>query len=255
MPNRRLKLVVAYDGTDYSGFQVQKNAESVQGHIEDALSRLHKHGVRIAAAGRTDAGVHARGQVISFDSDIASLGAAAWPRAINGYLPRAIRVRSAAIVDDKFHARYSAKARVYTYHCSAETFQDPFTSRFVLRLRRAPDLRLLNAYSVQVLGEHDFSTFVGAGDQSASRVRQVMDAAWFATATGPVFKIVANAFLWKMVRSLVGTMLDLEARGIEADEMGRILASRGRHAARTTAPAQGLFLDYVVYPPETDGRL
>ena len=254
MPQKRLKLVVAYDGTEYSGFQVQKNADSIQGRIEEALSRMHKRAVRIAAAGRTDAGVHARGQVISFDSEIEALEEAAWPRAINTYLPPAIQVRSAKIVDDEFHARYSARARVYTYHCSVATFRDPFTSRYLLRLRRVPDLRALNAYAGTILGRHDFATFAGTGDQSASSVREVIDAAWFATAPGPVFKVAANAFLWKMVRSLVGTMLDLESRGAPVEDMRRILESRRRREAGPTAPAHGLFLDRVVYPGESEAE-
>lgn len=248
MPLRNCRLILAYDGTDYSGFQIQANAPSVQGDLEAGLSRMHKHPVRVVAAGRTDAGVHARGQVVSFQSDISGLSEADYPRAVNSFLPRAVRVRAAAFVDSDFHARYSARARQYTYYFSTAGVLDPGAERYRLRLRRVPDLRLLNAYAREILGDHDFTTFAGAKDLSRSFRREVLHACFYPEGTDLVFRIAANAFLWKMVRSLGGTMLDLVARAAPPEEMRRILESRDRSEAGATLPPQGLFLDRVFYP-------
>lgn len=251
-------MTVAYDGTDFAGWQIQAAQRTVQGVLEGALTRMHGHRVRVTAAGRTDAGVHALGQVVSFRTGIDSLTPAVLPRALNAFLPGDVRVIDAAGAADGFDARRSALLRVYRYQLLPGR-QLPHLRRYTLWVRRALRLEALNRMAAAIVGEHDFTTFAAAGASGAA-VRRVEQASFFAEGPLIVFRIAARSFLWKMVRSLVGTMLALEAEcGADAEcgaaapgaRMAELLAEPRRERVGQTAPAWGLFLDRVWYAGDT----
>ena len=247
---RTIRATVAYDGSDFSGWQVQENQRTVQGVFEQALAGIHGCRVPVVAAGRTDAGVHALGQVVSFRTGINSLTEEVMPRAVNSYLPSDVRVISAAETEDGFDARRSALMRLYRYQIRPGQ-QLPHLRRYTISVRRTLRLDVLNRMAAAVVGEHDFKTFAATG-APGSTLRHVEQASFFAEGPLIVFRIAARSFLWKMVRSLVGTMLSLEAeRETDATNaqarMATLLADRMRERVRQTAPAWGLFLERVWY--------
>ncbi len=253
---RRIALRIAYDGTDFCGWQRQKRDPSVQGVLEEALTAVHKSPVGIAGSGRTDSGVHASGQTAHFDSSGIRLPAERFPQALNRHLPLSVRVLRAREVSSQFHARYSARCRVYRYYIApAGAAVSPEKIRYRWALGRRPSIRRLNALCRPLLGSHDFTTFAAVGDASKSRVREVRAASFLPCGEDLVFEIAGNAFLWRMVRSLAGTLVSLEGEGAGAGAMEEILQARDRRAARTTAPAQGLFLHQVLYEGDTHGYL
>lgn len=241
-------LTLAYDGTDFAGWQVQRGQRTVQGTLEAGLARMLRRPVRVRAAGRTDSGVHAVGQVANFSAAM-SFPAERWTVAINSYLPPDVRVLAARPVAGDFDARRSALARAYHYQLLCGTVALPHLWRYCYHVRRHPDLRYLNRAAAYLVGEHDFTVFAAAGDASRSRVRRVLSAAFFPRSPYVVFRIVATSFLWKMVRSIVGTLLELAEIGTPAADVGRLLARRSRAEVGQTAPSRGLFLERVWYPP------
>jgi tRNA pseudouridine38-40 synthase len=272
MPSKRnVRLLVSYDGTDFAGWQRQDNARSVQGELEGALARMHGHPVPTLGAGRTDAGVHAMAQVANFYTDIASIEIERFMPALNKLLPRDMRVLSAAEADFDFHSRYDARLRRYRYFTLCGAGADPMRLRYAHHLQRRPDLESLNAAASLILGETDFTTFSSAKDASANRSRFVHESSFRWEGDMLVYQVAANAFLWRMVRSLVGSMLhyENEARAAAivgrsndgdaivdgsraefcADRMAEALAARERKLAGPTAPARGLFLWNVEYYP------
>jgi len=238
---------VAYDGTDYCGWQLQPKDRTVQGDLEAALEKMHKRRIITTASGRTDSGVHARGQVVHFDTDIASLPVDKIPKALNSMLPWDVRVTAAREVDPEFHARFQAKVRVYHYYLRSSAAPDPMGTRYAWTMEHQPNLKQLNALAAEVVGTHDFTTFTAAGDPSPTRVRRLLSSVFFVDGPHLVYRVAGTAFLWHMVRSLVGTMVSLEKEGHGASEMARILKSRDRSQAGTTAPSRGLFLEKVYY--------
>lgn len=257
MTKRPIQLVVSYDGTDFGGWQRQKNARSVQEEIEKALAVLHGHPVRLTGAGRTDAGVHAVGQVAGFFTDIASIPAEKFLPALNKLLPRDIRILSAGEAPRDFHARFDASLRRYRYFILCGGRQDAFSLRYAWCVPRQPSIGKLNAMAAAITGERDFSAFASAKDASALRSRFVQDSSFWFEGEKLVYQVSANAFLWRMVRSLVGTMLFFEPKaedeGEAANLMREILASGDRKRAGPTAPPQGLFLWNVEYGPRSHG--
>lgn len=256
MTERVIKLVLAYDGTDYSGWQSQTGVRTVQEEIERALAKMHSHPVPIVGAGRTDSGVHAAGQVAHFVTDIARIPADRFEPALNKFLPRDIRIVRAAEAHPDFHARFDARSRRYKYHIRVGRAQTPHLDRFAWRLFKQPDLARLNRMASCLRGEIDCEAFAAAKDPSESRFRYLHHAVFYAEGDTLVFDIAANAFLWRMVRSLVGTLIELDANDAPATAMRDILESRDRDRAGVTAPARGLFLWEVDYydPPTRLGR-
>ncbi|MGM0432575.1 MAG: tRNA pseudouridine(38-40) synthase TruA [Spirochaetota bacterium] len=244
---RRIKLITAYDGTDFCGWQIQQNGRTVQGEIERALQIIHKHPVRLYGSGRTDAGVHAEGQTAHFDTDISSMTAQQFLPALSRLLPGDIRVVASEHVDEKFHARFSAKSRRYRYVLRTPSTVTYYTSRYCSEVRRLPDIARMNSYARLLVGTHDFSTFAAAGDTSESKIRRINQACWHMERGAAVFTVSGNAFLWKMVRSVVGTMLELEGNDAPPEEFAERLASRNRNRSGVTAPARGLVLERVRY--------
>ncbi len=250
MSERKLRIILAYDGTDFCGWQIQACGRTVQGEVERALEILHEHPLGVCAAGRTDSGVHARGQVISFRSD-ATVPDERFARALNSHLPRDVRALSCVVTTDEFHARYSARWREYKYYIEPAEVSDPFSRRFAWTLKTCPDLRTLNACARLLVGTHDFAAFSAAGDKSRSTVRSIRSATFHVENRFVVFRIVGNAFLWKMVRSVVGTIVACCREARPPDAFRRVLVSRDRRRAGTTAPAKGLVLTRVYYDEST----
>lgn len=259
MTDRPIKLTLAYDGTDFAGWQRQKNARSVQEELENALGKMHGHKVRVTGAGRTDSGVHARGQVAGFFTDIASIPAGKFALALNRLLPRDLRILESIDAPAGFHARFDASCRSYRYFIRTDANADPFASRYAWFIHRSPRLQALDAMAGLLRGEKDFSTFAYARDPSPSKCRFVRDSAFWFEGECLVFGVSANAFLWRMVRSLVGSMIafEAEARGDAAaarEFMRSALESRDRERAGPTAPPEGLFLWSVEYGPRMHGQ-
>ena len=242
---RNIKLVVSYDGTDFCGWQVQKNGRTVQGEIEKALKQIHGTDCRLTGSGRTDSGVHANGQVANFYTE-KDIPAQKYLYALNSLLPQDVRVMESCETDIDFHSRFDAKVRVYRYYIKTGICE-PRHSKYCWRVRGNPDIQRLNRIIAPLAGVHDFTTFTAAGDPSNSKVRELYSAVFTMDGQFIVFKIAGNAFLWKMVRSIVGTVLQLESQSGSSEEMKNILNSMDREQAGATAPAHGLFLDRVLY--------
>ena len=243
---RNIKLTIAYDGTDFCGWQRQEKERTVQGVIEDALEKLHGHPINLTGSGRTDSGVHALGQAANFYTDIESIPADRFAPALNSSLPQDVRVLESCETDKEFHARFSAKARIYRYQFICRPLL-PHESRYNLHLRRFPRLELLNAYGRLLLGETDCSIFAAAGDTSASKNRYVYRAYFYVEKDSLIFEICANAFLRNMVRSVAGTFLHYEETATPPEKLREIISTGERSLAGPTLPPQGLFLWQVEY--------
>lgn len=247
MNDRNIRLLIAYDGTDFSGWQRQNRNRSVQGEIEQALEKIHKHPVVLTGSGRTDAGVHARGQVANFKTSIQSIPAERFIPALNSLLSRDIRILRAYDASDTFHARFDAKKRTYRYQIICGRPALPHELRYALQLWRIPDIRKLNSLCRNLLGELDCSVFANPSDPSKSRSRYIFHACFFFEHDYLVFEISANAFLWKMVRSIVGSLLYYEENNMSTGAFVDILKSGDRRLAGPTAVPQGLYLWNIEY--------
>lgn len=238
---------MSYDGTDFCGWQVQSKGRTVQGVLEQALFTMHKYPVKVTAAGRTDTGVHAAGQVVNFFTDLDSINGRRFCDALNYYLPPDVRVLKSEQVGDDFNARFSALRRTYCYFLYSGNVTLPYIDRYAVRYRNDLDIRLLNRYASILIGEHDFTTFAGAGDKSRSKRRIVYSSCFYMKGDLLVYKIQADSFLYRMVRSIVGTMLDLGRIEKTEEEFAGVVRAMDRSCAGPTAPARGLFLDKVFY--------
>jgi tRNA pseudouridine38-40 synthase len=246
MPERTIRLTLAYDGSCFAGWQVQAAHRTVQGVLEEAVADLHGRHVGIVGAGRTDAGVHATGQVASFLTD-RSIAGPKIADALNARLPRDVRVLRSQDAEDGFDARRSARERTYRYYLYAASVGLPHLRRYCWRLRRLPDCAALDAIASELLGEQDFATFTATGGSETTTVRRVTRAGFHPEGPFLVFEIAANAFLRKMVRSVLGTIVQMAAAGEGPGAMRDAIASRERGRAGPTAPARGLFLTRVSY--------
>jgi tRNA pseudouridine38-40 synthase len=250
MPERVIKATVAYDGTDFVGWQVQATGRTVQGAMEEALARMHGHPVRVSGAGRTDSGVHATGQVASFRTDLDSIRAERFREAVNSYLPRDVRIVESREAGPRFDARRSARLRVYRYYLETGPVLLPHLRRYRHWVPRRLDLPRLGEMASLLVGDHDFTSFSAEGaeaDGGESRLRTVTVSGFEAEGDSVTYTVAAISFLWKMVRTIVGTMLELEQSGCGRAELQAILDGRSRSRAGPTAPARGLFLEKVVY--------
>jgi tRNA pseudouridine38-40 synthase len=242
------KLILAHDGTDFHGWQVQPRQRTVQGVLEEALSKvLAGEAVEVHGAGRTDAGVHARGQAASFRSGT-RLPARAIKAELARLLPRDVVARSVEAVPDGFHARHSAVARRYAYRLIRE--DDPLLGRFAWKPRGTAAPESLERATRALEGEHDCSSFQSTGSSPANPVCRVARARWRAWEWGLALDIVADHFLYHMVRTVVGTAFAAARAPDPEAEMLRVLAARDRKAAGVTAPAHGLCLEEVFYAAE-----
>jgi tRNA pseudouridine38-40 synthase len=237
---------VAYDGTGYAGFQIQPNATTVQAELERALSSVCDQAIRITGAGRTDAGVHATGQVIDFRT-ASALDGATIGRGVNALLPQDIAVSALETVGEQFHSRFSATGRTYEYRIRTGPDRLPLERLRELHLAAPLDLERMREASSRLVGRQDFSAFAaGPGG-----VRTVRRAEWRADGTLLRFEIAADAFLRGMVRAIVGTLLWVGRAKIDPERFGEIVASGDRAQAGPSAPANGLCLIDVRYENET----
>lgn len=245
MPTYRLDL--AYDGTDFHGFARQPDLRTVQGELEEALAH-HTGPVETAVAGRTDKGVHATGQVVSFTSD-AELEVDRVARSLNSQLSDGIAVLGLVRVDDGFHARFSATARAYRYDIVNRPVADPLRARTAWHVGEPLDLELMNQASAVLVGEHDFASFCRKAE-GQSTTRNVLWAGWQDWSHVVEFSVAANAFCHQMVRSIVALLVDVGRSRLPAADVAAIIAATDRNQARGTAPAHGLALVAVGYPGE-----
>jgi tRNA pseudouridine38-40 synthase len=246
-----LQLVLHYDGTGFSGWQRQPDRRTVQGVLEDALTRICAQPVPALGSGRTDAGVHARGQAVGIHV------AAKWQpaelrRALNAVLPADVWVASVYAMHEDFHARYSAVTRRYTYHVGTdEESASPFRRRTEWSVTRPVDRGVLARAAQLVQGEHCFRAFAvrGTAPTDDDHRCHVTHAAWSDQAGGLVFEIEANRFLHHMVRFLVGTMMDVALQRRPFDDLAGLLVATDNSAVSPPAPPHALFLERVTYPP------
>jgi tRNA pseudouridine38-40 synthase len=246
------KLLIQYDGTDFHGWQVQENDRTIQGELERVIGTLEDADVAVAGSGRTDAGVHAEGQVAnvflnrSFTPD--KLRAA-----INGNLWRDIRILNAEKAPDEFHARFSAKRKTYVYRVINAPVMSPFWRRFAHHENRPLDIAKMTDAGRLLLGEHDWTAFSSAQADGENRVRTVSDFSieshWDGRATASIieFRITANGFLRYMVRSIIGTLLEVGRGEKDSDTIQTAIIGGDRNLAGKTAPAHGLTLLRVDY--------
>lgn len=244
---RNLKVTIGYDGAGFCGWQEQQKGRTVEGEIRKALFFMHKHPVNINAAGRTDSGVHATGQVINYWSDLDTISLDRYCRAINSFLPLDIRARRVEHVADDFHARHHARERSYKYYLFPSDVPEAHYRLFSDRIVRRPDIRRLNELASVIEGTHDFSTFSAPSENTPNRVRTVYSSSFHTEGPFLVYHIAGNSFLWRMVRSLVGSILAYEFEKVTAAQMREYLVAADRKLAGPTAPAWGLFLHRVRY--------
>jgi tRNA pseudouridine38-40 synthase len=245
---RTVKLTLQYDGTDYVGWQRQESGESIQGVLEEALTRIEGQAVTVHGAGRTDAGVHALGQVASVRLS-AALDDETLARALNANLPPAVRVACVETAADDFHARFSAVAKTYEYRIWNGPAVPPFYRLYTWHVPQPLRMDLLQAGAGAIVGVHDFAAFQGSGTIVHTTVRTIASAVWSrADADTPlVFDITGDGFLRHMVRSLVGTLVEAGLGRRPVEDVARLLACPDRSGAGRTAPPQGLFLTKVAY--------
>ena len=241
----RIGLVLEYDGTDYCGWQIQPDRPTIQGTVERSLATILGEPVRVEAAGRTDAGVHARGQVAAFRSarpvDVASL-----QRSLNALCAPDIVARRLGVVTEGFDPRRDARSRTYEYTIDNAPWASPFTRRYAWHIHRPLDVAAMQGACGALLGEHDFSSFQAADCDAENPVRRVQESTLERSGAGLVYRITATAFLRHMVRTVVGTLVEI-GRGERGADLAALIAARDRTLGGATAPAHGLCLTNVVY--------
>jgi tRNA pseudouridine38-40 synthase len=241
------KITLAYDGTDFVGWQRQASGASIQGILEDILHKLDVREVAVIGAGRTDAGVHALGQVASFSIDRA-IAAGVLVRLLNAQLPGDIRVLSAQEVAPAFHARFDATWKKYRYRIWNEDVISPFERRYAWHVAGGLDVEAMAAGARLLEGRHDFSAFQAAGSSVCTTERFVSSSRVVSEGPGPLlYEISGDGFLRHMVRNIVGTLVEVGRRRRSVEWMAEVLAARCRAQAGPTAPARGLFLAQVEY--------
>ncbi|MFC0469713.1 tRNA pseudouridine(38-40) synthase TruA [Halalkalibacter kiskunsagensis] len=244
---RRVALWITYEGTHFSGYQVQPNSRTVQEEIEKALSKIHKgETIRIYSSGRTDSGVHARGQVVHFDSSL-DIPLIRWPKAINACLPSDIRIIEANHVSETFHSRYHAIKKEYHYRVLVRQEGDVFRRNLTHHITYPVNIERMQKAAEHLIGKHDFSSFCAANTDVKDKVRTLFDISIVLDQDEIVFKLVGNGFLYNMVRIIVGTLLEIGALKREVDELLLILQAMDRTVAGKTAPGNGLYLWRVSY--------
>ncbi len=241
------KLVIAYDGTNYAGWQLQPNGVSIQELLEKALAKISGEKIRVHGSGRTDAGVHARGQVASF-SLTTHHSPLTLKRALNANLPEDVRVLSCSRADTDFHARFSAKAKAYRYQIDCGEVADPFLLRYTLHHPRPLDIVAMKQAAKLLVGKHDFTALsAGSPSRDENPVRTISRLTIAKRGRVMTITVRANGFLYKMVRSIVGALLRVGEGRMTAEQLREILRGKKRTAAIETAPAHGLFLWKVSY--------
>ncbi len=242
----RIKLIIEYDGSNYHGFQRQKNAPTIQAEIEKAILKLIGAQEPIISAGRTDTGVHALGQVVVFDTD-SSIPPEKWPFALNSVLPSDIRVLESLLVPSTFHPRYDAVSKLYKYRIYRLKVGRTFVRDYALSYSQPLNMLAMRAACDYIKGEHDFKSFCASGSSVKSHVRNVMDCYFIEDDTYIDFFIEANGFLYNMIRIIMGVLLEVGQNQMPPARVKEIILAQDRRLASATAPPQGLYLVEVKY--------
>ncbi len=251
----KIKLLLAYDGTKYGGWQIQPNTVTIQEVLQEQLKIILRAETAVTGAGRTDAGVHALGQVAHFstalDVDLFKLKAS-----LNGLLPHDIRVKNVECVPEHFHARYSACNKIYQYHLHLAPVLDPFTSLYRWQVGEI-DQDALRQAADHLLGTHDFTSFAnepGSGAAAKNPIRSIKRIELIPQREGLILEFEGASFLYKMVRNMTGTLIETARGKRPADQILDILHAKDRRKAGRAAPAKGLFLVRVDYPQDLSER-
>jgi tRNA pseudouridine38-40 synthase len=240
------RMLLQYDGTDYAGWQIQSNQRTIQGTVQLALEKIAGHPIQLVGSGRTDAGVHARGQVANFHSP-QKLPLEAWRKATNRLLPADIRVLRVTRAASSFHARSSAVSKLYRYQIFTGPMLLPWESRYYLHWSRPVDLESMQQAAQKVVGRHNMRSFAASGTTVSYFERAVTRSEFHRRGQRLVYDIEASGFLQHMVRILLGTLLEVGVGRFSVADFQRILQSQDRTQAGKTAPPQGLFLQRVRY--------
>jgi len=243
---RNIKLVIEYDGTNYHGWQSQRNPLTIQGILEQAISKVTQEPITLYGSGRTDAGVHAQGQVANFHTQT-NIPAANLVHAINSHLPPDIAIKTATDVTDSFHARYSAKSKVYRYTVLNDDTASPMERLYSWHIRQHLDLQAIRQAASHLIGTHDFAAFQTKADRSKDSTRTVYCLRVRRKGHKIYLDIEASGFLYNMVRAIVGTLVLVGKGFAKPATVRRTLKSRKRSEAGPTAPPQGLCLQRVKY--------
>ena len=248
---RTFKITLSYDGTDFSGFQSQAHVRSVQGELEAALAELEGTRVVVHGAGRTDAGVHALGQVASFTLSH-SIAAGDLLRALNAKLPEDVRALSVEEAASGFNARFHARSKVYRYRISNTRVMSPFQRRYAWHISRSLDLNAMRQAALDLTGEHDFRSFQAVGGTVQTTIRTITRSSWSEEPLAGggrllTYEVAGSGFLKHMVRTMVGTLVEVGDGRRSPDSLLALVASRNRAAAGPTAPPSGLYLVRVDY--------
>lgn len=254
---KRIRINLAYEGTHFVGWQIQPKGRSIQGELERVLFQVLGEKMSVVGSGRTDSGVHALYQVAHFDlQKPTSIEPPEWEKVFNSLLPKDIRVLASEEVSFDFHARFSAVERVYRYLLlpkENEGQELPFARSFCWATKMSHNLNRLNQYASFLIGKHDFSAFCASGDKSKSKERIITSAAFAPKGNYIFFRIAGNAFLWKMVRSIVGTLVELDQKEEDPMSIKNFLEKNDKKIKKVVAPAAGLFLERVRYTNEAGG--
>lgn len=247
----RYKIVFAYDGANFSGFQIQPNKRTVEQILKNAVNKIAKHpepAISVIGSGRTDAGVHALNQVAHFDLPY-KLSNESMRKALNSMLPLDILVKSAELVSPDFHARYNAHRKTYRYRVDQGEFVNPFKRNYTAHFKYPLDINLMKKAAKDLIGEHDFTSFVASGSQAKSNVRTIykIEINRDELNNETVFEFTGNGFLYNQVRIMVAFLLEIGSKQRPVSDVERVLAAKDRTEARMTAPASGLYLVNVEY--------
>jgi len=249
---RQIKLVLAYDGTDFYGWQVQPDAVTIQGTLASAIGRISGENVLPQGAGRTDAGVHAFAQVATFATGC-PMAVENWVKALNEILPDTVRVMAASVVANDFHPRKSALGKTYRYRIYRDPICPPFLARYVWHYPYPLDEQAMVQAAGLVVGDHDFTSFAAVDPErnvengARSNVRSIRDSQWSREGVELVYAVTGSGFLHHMVRNLVGTFVLVGKGTLSPADITAILNARNRSKAGATAPAGGLYLVGVEY--------
>lgn len=244
---RNIKMTIEYDGSNFKGFQrLKDNDNTIQGKIEDVLSKLTNEKIEIIGSGRTDMGVHAVGQVINFKTNC-NESVEKIQKYLYKYLPESIVVTKMEEVDERFHSRYNAKSKIYMYRIDNSPFHNPFNRKYTYHIDRKLDLEKMKEASEYLIGEHDFSSFASSRSKKKSHVRTIEYIKIQEKNNLVEIYVKGDGFLYNMVRIIVGTLVDVGHGKIKPEALKEMLEAKNRTAACDTAPAKGLYLLDVQY--------
>jgi len=244
---RNFKIIIEYDGGSYHGWQKQKNDLTIQGEIEKVLLKMTGNKVALTGSGRTDAGVHAFSQAANFHCNT-NLLSEEFYKGLNSLLPKDIVIKECREVDNKFHARYDVKSKIYEYRILNCKTPAAISRQYAWFIRKKLDLNAMKSALSNIIGKHDFKAFEGTGSPRSHTTRNVLNATIEQKDTNYLYiEIEANGFLKHMVRNIVGTLVDVGLGKITSDDFKQILLSMDRNKAGATAPPHGLFLMHVKY--------